>query len=68
VHGADDHILASLQRCGMHWDGEVTWQTKRYALYQHALEQLGDLVYPAAARAARLPIRRSTRSRITIRR
>jgi glutamyl-Q tRNA(Asp) synthetase len=42
VHGADDHILASLQRCGMHWDGEVTWQTKRYALYQHALEQLGD--------------------------
>jgi glutamyl-Q tRNA(Asp) synthetase len=24
VHGADDHILASLQRCGMHWDGEVT--------------------------------------------
>jgi len=46
VHGADDHILASLQRCGMHWDGEVTWQTKRYALYQQALEQLGDLVYP----------------------
>jgi glutamyl-Q tRNA(Asp) synthetase len=46
VAGADEHILASLQRCGMHWDGDVTWQTQRYPLYQQALEQLGDLVYP----------------------
>ncbi|MYN25889.1 tRNA glutamyl-Q(34) synthetase GluQRS [Duganella levis] len=46
VAGADEHILASLQRCGMHWDGDVTWQTQRYPLYQQAMEQLGDLVYP----------------------
>jgi glutamyl-Q tRNA(Asp) synthetase len=46
VAGADQHILASLQRCGMAWDGEVTWQTQRYALYQQAVEQLGQLVYP----------------------
>jgi glutamyl-Q tRNA(Asp) synthetase len=46
VPGADEHILASLRRCGMHWDGEVTWQTQRYTLYQQAMEQLGDLVYP----------------------
>jgi len=46
VDGADQHILASLQRCGMRWDGEVTWQTRRYSLYQQALERLGDLVYP----------------------
>jgi len=46
VAGADEHILASLQRCGMLWDGEVTWQTRRYALYEDALRQLGDLVYP----------------------
>jgi glutamyl-Q tRNA(Asp) synthetase len=46
VAGADQHILASLQRCGMVWDGEVTWQTQRYALYQQAVEQLGQLVYP----------------------
>ncbi len=46
VDGADQHILNSLQRCGMLWDGEVTWQTQRYPLYQQALEQLGDLVYP----------------------
>ena len=46
VAGADEHILASLRRCGMRWDGEVTWQSRRTALYQRALEQLGDLVYP----------------------
>jgi glutamyl-Q tRNA(Asp) synthetase len=46
VAGADDHILASLQRCGMAWDGEVTWQSRRTALYGDALRQLGDLVYP----------------------
>ncbi|MYN38683.1 tRNA glutamyl-Q(34) synthetase GluQRS [Duganella sp. FT109W] len=46
VAGADQHILASLQRCGMHWDGDVTWQTQRYPLYQQAIGQLGDLVYP----------------------
>lgn len=46
VQGADQHILASLQRCGMQWDGEVTWQTQRYPLYEQALRQLGELVYP----------------------
>jgi len=46
VAGADEHILASLQRCGMLWDGEVTWQTRRYALYEDAVRQLGGLVYP----------------------
>jgi glutamyl-Q tRNA(Asp) synthetase len=46
VAGADDHILASLQRCGMAWDGDVTWQSQRTALYGDALRQLGDLVYP----------------------
>ncbi|TFW29023.1 tRNA glutamyl-Q(34) synthetase GluQRS [Duganella callida] len=48
VAGADEHILASLQRCGMHWDGEVTWQTQRYALYRQAVAQLGELAYPCA--------------------
>nr|WP_315394292.1 tRNA glutamyl-Q(34) synthetase GluQRS [uncultured Duganella sp.] len=46
VAGADTHILASLQRCGMAWDGEVTWQSRRTALYDQALARLGDLVYP----------------------
>src|SRR5471030_486732 len=46
VAGADEHILASLQRCGMHWDGDVSWQSRRTELYQQALRQLGELVYP----------------------
>ena len=46
VAGADQHILASLQRCGMQWNGEVVWQTQREALYEAALKQLGDNIYP----------------------
>jgi len=46
VAGADQHILASLQRCGMRWDGEVIWQSRRTDLYEQALLRLGDLVYP----------------------
>lgn len=46
VAGADQHILASLLRCGMQWDGEVTWQTRREHLYEAALRQLGEAIYP----------------------
>lgn len=46
VAGAEQHIIASLQRCGMQWNGEITRQTERTALYEAALRQLGDLVYP----------------------
>jgi glutamyl-Q tRNA(Asp) synthetase len=46
VQGADQHILQSLLRCGMQWDGEVTWQTKRQHLYEQALKQLADNIYP----------------------
>jgi len=46
VAGADEHILASLRRCGMAWDGDVTWQTRREALYDAALLQLAGNIYP----------------------
>jgi glutamyl-Q tRNA(Asp) synthetase len=46
VDGADQHILASLLRSGMQWDGDVTWQSQRTDLYEAALRQLGDNVYP----------------------
>lgn len=46
VAGADRQILHSLQRCGMQSDGEVVWQSQRQDLYQAALLQLGELVYP----------------------
>ena len=47
VDGADAAILATLQRCGMAWDGEATWQSRRLPLYQAALKRLQDdgLVY-----------------------
>jgi glutamyl-Q tRNA(Asp) synthetase len=48
VAGVDQHILASLQRCGMQWDGEVAWQTQRTGLYKTALAQLGDAIYPCS--------------------
>ena len=48
VHAADRHIRASLQRCGMQWDGAVTWQCQRTALYEASLRQLeaAGAVYP----------------------
>ena len=47
VDGADAAILASLRRCGMMWDGEATWQSRRLPLYEAALQRLRDdgLVY-----------------------
>lgn len=48
VLGADQAILASLTRCGMHSDEEVVWQSKRTHLYESALEKLGAHVFPCA--------------------
>ena len=38
--GAADAILQSLQDHGLHWDGEVLWQSQRLQAYQHTIEQL----------------------------
>ncbi len=40
VPGAADAILATLEACGLEWDGEVTRQCARTALYEAALERL----------------------------
>ncbi|MBI1771243.1 MAG: tRNA glutamyl-Q(34) synthetase GluQRS [Burkholderiales bacterium] len=48
VKGADQHIINSLQRCGMVWDGDINWQSKRQHLYEAALQELGDNLYPCA--------------------
>ncbi|MFZ6819588.1 tRNA glutamyl-Q(34) synthetase GluQRS [Undibacterium sp. Ji22W] len=45
VAGADHALLRSLQRCGMKWDEEITWQSQRGVLYQAALDQLGRHVF-----------------------
>lgn len=48
VKGADQHIITSLQRSGMQWDGEITWQSQRQPLYEAALQQLGSALYPCS--------------------
>lgn len=46
--GADLAILRTLQRCGMHWDGEVLYQSQRGAIYETAFQQLAGQTYPCA--------------------
>jgi glutamyl-Q tRNA(Asp) synthetase len=46
--GATDAILRCLEACGLEWDGEVAWQSRRGAAYAEAVERLRatGLVYP----------------------
>ncbi len=41
--GAAEDILATLERYGFQWDGEVEWQSRRRPLYREALERLKDI-------------------------
>lgn len=40
VPGASDAILATLEACGLEWDGEVLYQSRRTDIYAAALHQL----------------------------
>jgi len=46
-HGAADEILRTLDRLGLYWDGEVTFQSRRVALYEQTLARLRD-IYPCS--------------------
>lgn len=50
VAGADAEILATLRALGLHWDGEVIYQSQRGARYQAAFDRLQarGLAYPCA--------------------
>ncbi|TMP36736.1 tRNA glutamyl-Q(34) synthetase GluQRS [Pseudoalteromonas rubra] len=50
VPGAADEILRTLEAYGLHWDGEVVYQSQRHALYQDILAQLNKagLTYPCS--------------------
>ncbi|HXJ09667.1 MAG TPA: tRNA glutamyl-Q(34) synthetase GluQRS [Burkholderiales bacterium] len=43
--GAADSILRTLERLGLYWDGPVTFQSRRTALYREALERLRARTY-----------------------
>lgn len=42
VKGASDSILLALEQHGLHWDGEIQYQSNNDADYQQALNQLID--------------------------
>lgn len=48
IPGSDQQIQGQLAACGLHWDGEITWQSQRQEGYQAALEHLNSLqlLYP----------------------
>ncbi|WP_125717151.1 tRNA glutamyl-Q(34) synthetase GluQRS [Pseudoalteromonas rubra] len=50
VAGAADDILRTLEAYGLHWDGDVVYQSQRHDLYQDVLAQLSkaDLTYPCS--------------------
>lgn len=50
VAGATDEILHTLENYGLHWDGEILYQSKRNDIYLDALQQLTQQqsVYPCS--------------------
>ncbi|GAA3927551.1 tRNA glutamyl-Q(34) synthetase GluQRS [Litoribacillus peritrichatus] len=46
--GASDAIIKTLEQHGLHWDGNVFYQSDRFDAYQAAIEALlrDDLIYP----------------------
>ena len=47
VRGADQVIMDQLRALGLHWDGEVWWQSQRFDAYQAAFDALAErgLIY-----------------------
>jgi glutamyl-Q tRNA(Asp) synthetase len=46
VPGAADDILRTLERCGLHWDGDVIFQSHRKPSYEEAIRRLERHCYP----------------------
>ncbi|OUR88537.1 tRNA glutamyl-Q(34) synthetase GluQRS [Gammaproteobacteria bacterium 42_54_T18] len=40
IPGAADNILSTLDAYGLHWDGEITYQSQRHDLYEAAVQSL----------------------------
>ncbi|WP_100644362.1 tRNA glutamyl-Q(34) synthetase GluQRS [Alteromonas facilis] len=60
VAGADEAIVATLQAHGLHWDGELTYQTDFLAEYQQALDTLETATYPCDCTRAQIKTRTSS--------
>lgn len=55
--GAADSILRTLDAFGLHWDGEVIYQSRRRSLYEDALQQLIQLDAAYPCRCSRKQLR-----------
>ena len=58
VPGAADTILRQLDHYGLHWDGDVLWQSQRHEAYREALTWLGEqgLSYYCTCTRARIHV------------
>jgi len=56
VPGSDKIIISQLAACGLHWDGEIVYQSQRTHLYQEALDQLIQQQMAFACRCTRKQI------------
>ncbi|KZN67933.1 tRNA glutamyl-Q(34) synthetase GluQRS [Pseudoalteromonas luteoviolacea] len=57
VPGAADAILTTLDAYGLHWDGEVVYQSQRHALYQDILAPLIEMRHVYACTCTRKQIK-----------
>jgi glutamyl-Q tRNA(Asp) synthetase len=50
VKGSADAILKTLEVFGLHWDGEVYYQSRHIDVYEHSINELqkNKLIYPCA--------------------
>ena len=56
VPGAADEILRALDAFGLHWDGDVAWQSRRLDRYEAALERLRGVACIYRCRCSRKEI------------
>ncbi|WP_397391301.1 tRNA glutamyl-Q(34) synthetase GluQRS [Polynucleobacter sp.] len=63
IPGADQEILRQLLACGLTWDEEPTWQSKRQEGYKKALERLNELKMVYSCTCSRQSIKNALEAR-----
>jgi glutamyl-Q tRNA(Asp) synthetase len=57
IDGAGDSFLRDLKQHGLHWDGDVMWQSQRAPQYQQAIQSLRDTASVYACDCSRQSLR-----------
>ncbi|HID81227.1 MAG TPA: tRNA glutamyl-Q(34) synthetase GluQRS [Chromatiales bacterium] len=58
--GAIDKILRSLEAHGLHWDGEIVYQSRRHEVYEAAIKQLIENNFAYSCTCSRKKLKTST--------